>query len=412
MVRPAPVYGPGDTRLVKLYQLAGRDRVILLGDGRPRYHMVYIDDLVAAFRLAGETPGVSGEAFIIAGDERADARGGHPPDRPADRPRGPDAREAAGRPVLLWPATCASGSAARSASARRSIAGGSSSSSTTAPTTPPRPAPGWASRRGVSLDDGLARTLAWYREQGLVRRAEGRPRWTWRTGPSPLLRADADGVVRLTLNRPDAYNSLSYELLGRLEDELGRHRRRPAGAGRGHRRRRQGLLRRSRPQGDGRRPARRAGPRPVRALLARDDRPHPPAAAGDRPRPRHRHRRRLPAGRRLRPRRRRRRQPLRHLRRQVRPVLLHAHGGPVAQRRRASPPWRCCSPATSSTPPRPCASAWSTAWRPPDGLDAAVDGLVRPAARQAARRPGAGQARLLPPARARPGATPTPSPPT
>ena len=37
---------------------------------------------------------------------------------------------------------------------------------------------------------------------------------------SPLLRSDADGVVRLTLNRPDAYNSLSYELLGRLEAEL------------------------------------------------------------------------------------------------------------------------------------------------------------------------------------------------
>ena len=49
---------------------------------------------------------------------------------------------------------------------------------------------------------------------------------------------------------------------------------------------------------------------------------------------------------------------------------------------------------------------------PADGLDAAVDCLVRPAARQAARRPGAGQARLLPPARARPGPTPTRSPPT
>ena len=32
---------------------------------------------------------------------------------------------------------------------------------------------------------------------------------------SPLLRSDTDGVVRLTLNRPQAYNSLSYALLGR-----------------------------------------------------------------------------------------------------------------------------------------------------------------------------------------------------
>ena len=35
-----------------------------------------------------------------------------------------------------------------------------------------------------------------------------------------LLRADANGVARLTLNRPQAYNSLSFELLGRLQQEL------------------------------------------------------------------------------------------------------------------------------------------------------------------------------------------------
>lgn len=37
-----------------------------------------------------------------------------------------------------------------------------------------------------------------------------------------LLRADAEGVVRLTLNRPQAYNSLSFELLGLLQTELER----------------------------------------------------------------------------------------------------------------------------------------------------------------------------------------------
>jgi enoyl-CoA hydratase/carnithine racemase len=37
-----------------------------------------------------------------------------------------------------------------------------------------------------------------------------------------LLRDDRDGVVRLTLNRPAAFNSLSRELLMRLLDELGR----------------------------------------------------------------------------------------------------------------------------------------------------------------------------------------------
>ena len=43
-------------------------------------------------------------------------------------------------------------------------------------------------------------------------------------GPNelPLLRDDADGVVRLTLNRPHAFNSLSRELLTLLEEELAR----------------------------------------------------------------------------------------------------------------------------------------------------------------------------------------------
>jgi enoyl-CoA hydratase/carnithine racemase len=35
-----------------------------------------------------------------------------------------------------------------------------------------------------------------------------------------LLRHDGGGVVRLTLNRPQAFNSLSFEILGRLQTEL------------------------------------------------------------------------------------------------------------------------------------------------------------------------------------------------
>lgn len=70
VIRPAPVYGPGDTRLVKLFRLASSSRPMLLGDGRALYHMVHIDDLVQAFLLAGERPEAAGEAFIIAGPER------------------------------------------------------------------------------------------------------------------------------------------------------------------------------------------------------------------------------------------------------------------------------------------------------------------------------------------------------
>ena len=38
--------------------------------------------------------------------------------------------------------------------------------------------------------------------------------------PPILLRDDSGGVVRLTLNRPASFNSLSFELLGRLQAEL------------------------------------------------------------------------------------------------------------------------------------------------------------------------------------------------
>ena len=39
-------------------------------------------------------------------------------------------------------------------------------------------------------------------------------------GRAGLLRSDAEGVVGLTLNRPDQYNALSRELLGLLQAEL------------------------------------------------------------------------------------------------------------------------------------------------------------------------------------------------
>jgi dihydroflavonol-4-reductase len=70
VIRPAPVYGPGDTRLAKLFRLASTPRPMLLGDGHALYHMVHIDDLVEAFLLAGERPEAAGQAFIIAGAER------------------------------------------------------------------------------------------------------------------------------------------------------------------------------------------------------------------------------------------------------------------------------------------------------------------------------------------------------
>jgi nucleoside-diphosphate-sugar epimerase len=67
VVRPAAIYGPGETRLLKLFRAIARGRYAIVGSGRPFYHPVYIDDLVSGFLLALERPEAVGEAFIIAG---------------------------------------------------------------------------------------------------------------------------------------------------------------------------------------------------------------------------------------------------------------------------------------------------------------------------------------------------------
>jgi nucleoside-diphosphate-sugar epimerase len=67
VVRPAAIYGPGETRLLKLFRSISRGRYALVGSGRPGYHLVYIDDLVAGYLLALEHPNAPGQAFIVAG---------------------------------------------------------------------------------------------------------------------------------------------------------------------------------------------------------------------------------------------------------------------------------------------------------------------------------------------------------
>jgi nucleoside-diphosphate-sugar epimerase len=69
IIRPCAIYGPGDLRLLKLFNLAYRRIVPIIGSGDIFYHMVYIDDLVDAFLLASENDDAVGEAFIIGGSQ-------------------------------------------------------------------------------------------------------------------------------------------------------------------------------------------------------------------------------------------------------------------------------------------------------------------------------------------------------
>jgi nucleoside-diphosphate-sugar epimerase len=69
VVRPGPIYGPGERRFLKMIGGVARGRFLLVGDGSPRFQMVYVEDLVRGMQLAAETEGAIGKIYILTGDE-------------------------------------------------------------------------------------------------------------------------------------------------------------------------------------------------------------------------------------------------------------------------------------------------------------------------------------------------------
>ncbi len=69
IARPTGIYGPGDRRLLKLFKGVARRRFFVLGDGKIYYHLTYVDDLVEGFRLCAEVTAAAGRTYILAGAE-------------------------------------------------------------------------------------------------------------------------------------------------------------------------------------------------------------------------------------------------------------------------------------------------------------------------------------------------------
>jgi dihydroflavonol-4-reductase len=65
IVRPCSLYGPDDRRLLKMFRMATRRRLLLIGDGRSKFHSLYIDDAAKAFVRAASLPGAANQIFII-----------------------------------------------------------------------------------------------------------------------------------------------------------------------------------------------------------------------------------------------------------------------------------------------------------------------------------------------------------
>ncbi len=164
IARPTGIYGPGDRRLLKLFRGVARRRFVTLGSGEIFYHLTYVEDLAEGFRLCGEVPAASGRTYILAGGEVtslnelvrriAVAAGVRPPSR-----RFP-----------VWPVWLA-GAACEALCVplgiepplyRRRVDFFTKSRAFTIDRA--RAELGYAPK--VGLDEGIRRTLAWYREQG------------------------------------------------------------------------------------------------------------------------------------------------------------------------------------------------------------------------------------------------------
>lgn len=164
VARPIGIYGPGDTRLLKMFRGIARRWFPMVGSGEALYHLTYIDDLVEGFRLCGETPGAAGRTYLLAGptyttlNELVEAVAGEL-DAPAPRWRLP-----------VWPVRAA-GALCEAVCAplriepplhRRRV--DFFTKSRAFDTTRARAELGYAPK--VDLRAGIHMTAAWYREQG------------------------------------------------------------------------------------------------------------------------------------------------------------------------------------------------------------------------------------------------------
>lgn len=67
VIRPTSMYGPGDMRMLKMFRMLSKRTFFKVGPCRENFHAGYIDDIVDGFLQAAATPGISGEVFFIGG---------------------------------------------------------------------------------------------------------------------------------------------------------------------------------------------------------------------------------------------------------------------------------------------------------------------------------------------------------
>jgi nucleoside-diphosphate-sugar epimerase len=67
IARPVGIYGPGDMRFLKMFRGIARRQFPMLGPGQVFYHLTFVDDVVEGLRLCGDTATAAGGTYLIAG---------------------------------------------------------------------------------------------------------------------------------------------------------------------------------------------------------------------------------------------------------------------------------------------------------------------------------------------------------
>ena len=68
VVRPVGIYGPGDTRFLKIFKFVKNGKFRMIGSGNVLYHLTFVEDLVEGIALAGEKDGAVGNIYTIGGE--------------------------------------------------------------------------------------------------------------------------------------------------------------------------------------------------------------------------------------------------------------------------------------------------------------------------------------------------------
>jgi len=166
IARPTGIYGEGDRRLFKIFGKIAQRRFVMLGPGRNYYHVTHVDDLAAGFQLCGTVPAAAGRTYILGGGEvptlaelvaRTAKVAGVPPPR-VRLPVWPFWLAGAACEVVCAPLGIAPPIYRRRVDFFRKSRAFDISRA--------RRELGYRPR--VSLDEGLRRTLEWYREHGWI----------------------------------------------------------------------------------------------------------------------------------------------------------------------------------------------------------------------------------------------------